>query len=152
MIVNLLEEYLQNYIMIQEIWQHHRGFIEEQELRIVGVSNHCNQNFCFAYREKQRKNLDDSNCLKSVTHHAAGIGTCTQSGMTIPSSLSSEMHLGKFADHTEFKRWMENLRTEVCSVAKNPTRALQWTKEIEAAKSLDDFNTPKSINNRQGFP
>ena len=38
-----------------------------------------------------------------------------------------------------------NFRTEVCSKAKNPTRALQWIKEIDAAKSLNDLNTPKSI-------
>ena len=44
-----------------------------------------------------------------------------------------------------------NFRTEVCSKAKNPTRALQWIKEIEAAKSVDDFITPKSITS-QDFP
>ena len=32
-----------------------------------------------------------------------------------------------------------------CSKAKNPTRPLQWIKEIEAAKSLDDLITPKSV-------
>ena len=31
----------------------------------------------------------------SMTDHAKGIGTCTQSGMTIPSYLSSQMHLQK---------------------------------------------------------
>ena len=35
--------------------------------------------------------------------------------------------------------------TEVCSKAKNPTSALQWIKEIEAAKSLVDLITLKSI-------
>ena len=47
---------------------------------------------CFSGRAKE-KSLDDNNCLKSMTHHAAGIGTCTQSDMTIPSYPSSEMHL-----------------------------------------------------------
>ena len=64
----------------------------------------------------------------SMAHHVAGIGTCTHSGMINPSHPS----------------WIVNFRTEVCSKAKNPTRALQWIKEIEAAKSLDDVNTPKS--------
>ena len=54
-----------------------------------------------------------------MTHHAAGIGTCTQSDMTIPSYPSSEMHLGKSPDHTEFQSWIVNFRTEVCSKAKN---------------------------------
>ena len=33
----------------------------------------------------------------SMTNHAVGVGICTQ-GMTIPSYLSSEMHLQKFPD------------------------------------------------------
>ena len=86
-----------------------------------------------------------------MAHHAACIGTCTQSGMVIPGHPSSEMHLGKFPDHTEFQSWIVNFRTEVCSKAKNPTRALQWIKEIEAAKSLDDLITPKSITGKD-FP
>ena len=86
-----------------------------------------------------------------MTHHAAGIGTCTQSGMINPSHPSSEMHLGKFTDHTEFQSWTVNFRTEVCSRAKNPIRALQWIKEIEAAESLDDLITPKSITGKD-FP
>ena len=64
---------------------------------------------------------------------------------------SSEMHLGRFPDHTEFQSWIVNFRTEVCSKAKNPTRALQWIKEIEAAKSLDDLFTPKSTTGKD-FP
>ena len=44
-----------------------------------------------------------------------------------------------------------NFRTEVFSKSKNPTRALQWIKEIEAAKSLDDLIIPKSITSKD-FP
>ena len=58
------------------------------------------------------------------------------------------MHLGKFTDHTEFQSWIVNSRTEVCSQEKNPTRAVQWVKEIEAAKSLDVLITPKSITGK----
>ena len=105
---------------------------------------------CLSGKAKE-KSLDDSKCLKSMAHHAASIGTCTQSGMINSSHLSSEMHLGKFTDHTEFQIWIVNFRAEVCSKAKNPTRALQWIKEIEAAKSLDDLITPKSITG-QDFP
>ena len=68
--------------------------------------------------------------------------------MTIPSYPSSEMRLGKFPDHTEFQSWIVNFRTEVCSKAKNPTLALQWIKEIETAKSLDDLITPKSMTGK----
>ena len=134
MIVNLPDECLKNHTRIQEIWQHHRGFREEKELRKVVVKNHCNQCFlpCFSGKAKE-KSLDDRN-LKSMAHHAAGIGTCTQSGMINPSYLSSEMHLGKFPNHTEFQCWIVKFRVEVCAKAKNPSLALQWIKEIEAAK------------------
>ena len=93
----------------------------------------------------REKGLDDRNCLKSMTHHAAGIGSCAQSGMSIQSYLSVEMHLGKFPDQAEVHSWIVNFRVEVCAKAKNPMRALQWIKEIGAAKSLDDFITPKSM-------
>ena len=98
---------------------------------------------CLSERAKEKR-VDDRNCLKSLTHHAAGIGNCIQSDMTYPSHPSSEMHPGKFTDHTELQRWSWNVnfRTEICSNAKNPTRALQWIKEIEAAKSLDDLISP----------
>ena len=78
----------------------------------------------------------------------AGIGIFIESGMTIPSYLSLEMHLGKFPDRTEFQCWRVNFRIEVCSEAKNPCLALQWVKEIETAKSLDDLITPKSITGK----
>ena len=55
---------------------------------------------------------------------------------------------GRFPDHSEFQSWIVNFRTEVCSKAKNPTLALQWIKEIEAAESLDDLITPKSITGK----
>ena len=58
---------------------------------------------------------------------------------------------GKFPDHTEFQSWIVNFRVEVCAKAKNPTLALQWIKEIEAAKSLDDLVTLKSITGKY-FP
>ena len=80
-----------------------------------------------------------------MIHDAAGIGTCTHSGMTLPSYLFSEMHLGEFPDHTEFQSWIVNFRVEVRAKAKNLALALQWIKEIEAATSLDDLITPKSI-------
>ena len=46
------------------------------------------------------------------------------------------LHFGKFAGVT--------FRTEVCSKAKNPRLAMQWIKEIETAKSIDDLIFQKS--------
>ena len=104
--------------------------------------------FTLFFRKRKGKMPGRQMSLKSMSHHAAGIGTCTQSGMINPRHSSSEMHLGKFLNHTEFQSWIVNLRTEVCSKAKNPTHALQWIKEIEAAKALDDLNTPKSTTGK----
>ena len=50
LIVNLPDECLKNDTMIQEIWQHHRGFREEKELSKVGVKNHCHQCFGHGWR------------------------------------------------------------------------------------------------------
>ena len=106
---------------------------------------------CFRERARQ-KSLDGGNRPMSMTsYHVASFGTCTQSGMTITSYLSSEMHLGKFPDHTELQSWIANFRTEVCSKAKNPTLALQWIMEIETAKSLEALVTPKSITGKDFF-
>ena len=62
-----------------------------------------------------------------------------------------EMHLGKFPDPTKFESWKVNIRTEVWSKAKDPRLAVQWIKEIEIAKSIDDLLTP-SILGRTNFP
>ena len=116
------------------------------------AKNHCNQYLYLAFSVRTKgKSLDDRNCLMSMTNHAASIGTCTQSVMTIPSYLSSEKHLGKLPDQTEVQSWIVNFRVEVCAKAKNPMLGLQWIKEIEAAKSLDDLITPKSITGKD-FP
>ena len=50
LIVNMLDEIMMNYTMIQEIWQHHREPWEEKELRKVGAKNHCNQYLYLAFR------------------------------------------------------------------------------------------------------
>ena len=99
---------------------------------------------CFLKRPSE-KSLDDRNCLMSMTNHAVCIGTKTQSDMTIPSYPSSEMHLENSLTIGISELDCVNFRTEFCSKAKNPTLLLQWIKEIEAAKSLDDLITPKSI-------
>ena len=61
------------------------------------------------------------------------------------------MHLEKFPDHTEFQSWIANFRTEVRSKAKNTMLALQWIKEIDVAKSLNDLISPKA-NTGKHFP
>ena len=107
------------------------------------VKNHWLQCFYPAFLEKLRKKSGRQTSLKSMAHHAAGIGTCTRSGMINPSHLSSEMQLGIFPDHTEFQSWILNFRTERFARRQRiPHARLQWTKEIEAAKSLYNLITP----------
>ena len=146
LIVNLPDECLRNYTLIHEIWQHHREFTEGKELRKVGVKNHCNQYLYLAFRQERGKKSRWQK-LPYVYHQPCrGNWTCIQSGMTLPSYPSSEMHLGRFHNHTEFQRWFVNFRVEVCAKTKNPTRALQWIKEIEKSMTGGDFPDFKELD------
>ena len=92
-------------------------------------------------REVRQKCLDVGNRLMSLTNYlASGVGTCTQSGMTIPSCLSLEMHLGKLPDHTELQSRIVSFRKEVCPKGKNPTLALQWIMEVEEGTHHSEIN------------
>ena len=63
---------------------------EEKDLRKVGAMNHCNQYLYLSFKREQEKKArrQKLSCV-SDTHHATGIWTCIQSGMTIPSYPSS---------------------------------------------------------------
>ena len=115
--------------------------IEKSGRRTIAINT-----FTLLFGTSKGKSLDDRYCVMSMTYHAAGVGTCTRSDMTIPGYLSSEMHLKKFSDQTEFQSWVVNFRAEICAKAKNLALALQWIKEIEAPSSLKDLINPKSIS------
>ena len=84
--------------------------------------------------------------MTEVKNHAGSIGTYTPSGvMNYPGYQILGMHLRKFPDNTEFPSWKVNYRTEVCSETQDPCLAMQWIKEIEKAKSINDFITPRLI-------
>ena len=76
---------------------------------------------CFRVRARRKKSRRQVS-LMYMTNHAV-IGTCTQS-ITIRSYLSSEMHLQKILDQTEFQSWIVNFQAGVCAKAKN--LALVW--------------------------
>ena len=97
-------------MMIQEIWKYHPEFREEKELR-SGSEEPLQPMLLLCFSRKAKESLDDINCLESMTHHDAGIG--------IQSYLPSEMHPGKFPDHTEFLSWMVDFRVEVCGSRKS---------------------------------
>ena len=98
---------------------------------------------CFSVRAR-RRSLDDKISLMSMTIHAVGIGTCSQS-MTIPSYLPSEMHLQKSLGIStldrEFPSW--SLRKTEESRAR-----IAVDQEIEATSSLKDIINPKSITKK----
>ena len=91
----------------------------------VGVKNHCNQYLYLTFSGEAKESLDDSNYLKSLTHHAAGVGICAQSGMSIPSYPSSVVHLGKFIDNTEFKSFLEGEESHARSAPDQGNRSRQ---------------------------
>ena len=100
MIVDLLEEYLKNYTMIQEVWRHQWRFLEKKELwerRTVAINT-----FTLLFsKSKERKHLDDKTSVMSMTNHAVVIGNCTRS-MTIRSYLPSDAS-ANFPDQTNFQ-------------------------------------------------
>ena len=64
----------------------------------------------------------------------------------------SEVHLGKFPDSLEFPIWKVNFKTEVRSKSADPHLTMQWIKEVETAKSIDELVTSRSILERTDFP
>ena len=72
--------------MIQEIWQHPSGIQRRKGIEKSGTEEPLQPIPlpCFSVKARE-KGLDDRNCLMSMTNHAAGIGTCNQSSMTIPN-------------------------------------------------------------------
>ena len=149
LIVNLPDECLKNYIMIQEIWQHHREFREEKELRKVGAKNHCNQYIYFAFREKQRKKVWTTAIVLSLWLTIPRVSGLYYSKWHHNSELS---FLGDASGKIPRPYGISGLDCKLPNrgllEGGESTRALQWIKEIEAAKSLDDLNTPKSITGK----
>ena len=69
----------------------------------------------------------------------------------IPRNQISELHFYKFPGTAGFQCWKADFKTEVCSCSGCPTLAMLWTKEVEVAKSVDDFVTSQSIEGHE-FP
>ena len=70
---------------------------ENWERRAIAINT-----YILLFGESKTKHPDGGKCPMSLTNLAVGIATCTQ-GMTVPSYLSSEMHLPKFPDQTKFQ-------------------------------------------------
>ena len=51
----------------------------------------------------------------------------------------------------EFQSWKVNIKTEVCSKTADPHLTMQWIKEVEIAKSIDELMTSRSIVGRADF-
>ena len=93
LIVNMLDEILINYTMIQKIWRYHWRFWEKKELRIVGAKKPLQSTPlpCFSVRAR-RKRLDDKQVL-CLWLTMPGYLDLYSSGLTIPSHLHSDLHL-----------------------------------------------------------
>ena len=114
-------------------------FDREHAQRDSDELNNCSRNLAMSLAIPRTEGIDNSGSkskekksrrqmsLMSMTNHAVGIETCTQS-MTIPSYLPSGMHLQKFTDQTEFQSGIVNFQAGVCAEAKNLALVLQWIK------------------------
>ena len=93
---------------------------EKWERRTIAVNT-----FILFLGTSKTKSLNGGKRPKFMTNHAGGVGTCTQ-GMTIPSYLSSEMHLQKFPDQTKFQSWIVNFRAEVYPKARKKRKGAKF--------------------------
>ena len=59
------------------------------------------------------------------------------------------MHFWKIL---EIQNWKVNFKIEVCSKTSDPHLTMQWNKEVEIAKSIDESMTSRSIVVRTDFP
>ena len=80
----------------------------------------------------------------SMTNHALGIGTCTQS-MTIPSYLPSEMHL---QDSLTISKLDREFPCRSWRKSEESRARIAVNQEIEAISSLKDLINPKSITGK----
>ena len=150
----------QNSSKIRQIWHHHHhldqtGNFMEKEKEVSQEPMTTIPIPCFQRRARcgGHEGGNYHTLVTGVQNHTSEFGTCSQNGMiNYPGYQIPEMHLGKFPDPTEFQSWKVNFRTEVCSKAKDPRLAMQWIKEIETAKSIDDLMTPRSTLGRTDFP
>ena len=80
-------------------------------------------------------------------------GTFSHNGMMdYPRYPFSEMHLGILPDSLEFQSWKVNFKTEVCATSAFLHITMNWIREVEIAKSIDDLITSQSIIGRRDFP
>ena len=86
--------------------------------------------FILFLSERKTKSLSGRKCPVFVTNHAVGIGTSIQ-GMTIPSYLSSKMHLQKFPDQTKFQGWIVKFRVKVFAKGRNKRKEATFLRRAE---------------------
>ena len=72
-------------------------------------------------------------------------------GLIIRDSRFRKCIWEKVPDAVEFQSWKVNFKTEVCSKSADPHLTMQWTKEVEMAKSIDELMTSRSIVARTAF-
>ena len=63
----------------------------------------------------------------------------------------SELHLGKFLDSTEFQSWKVNIKTEFRSKTAYLHLTLQWIKEVDDARSIDELDASRSVTGQTTF-
>ena len=68
-----------------------------------------------------------------------------------PKIPVSEMHLGTFPDLWNFNAGMSTSRLRFCSKTADSNLTMQWSKEGEMAKSVDELMTSRSITGRTDF-
>ena len=93
----------------------------------------------------ERGNAMATKFVHALCHASkAELGVCDR--------LLEVSHLGgassKIPDSLEFQSWKVNFSTEVGSKTVDPHLTMQWIKEVQTAKSIDDLMRSRSIVGR----
>ena len=87
-----------------------------------------------------------------LRNHTGGELVLTVVWLIVRDFRFSELHLGKLSDSMEFQSWKVNFKNWSMFKAADPHLTMQWIKEVEMAKSIDDLMTSQSITGRRDFP
>ena len=140
------DEILMNSTMIQDLWRNHCRCWEQKELAMKGGRTIAISTFTSLFSESEEKKPGRQKISCVCDWPCRWCWDLCSSGMTIPSCLTSEIHLQKFADKEEFQSWIVNFQVEVCAKAKNLALVLQW---IKRPKQPARWRTPPIQNQLQ---
>ena len=105
-----------------------------------------------ASRDMKRESLNTPIQPSHFQNRSDTSGTYSQVGMMdYPRVPFTERNLGKCPDSMQLQSWKLNSRTEFCMRTAEHQVTMQWIKEVEVARSIDELVTSRSITGQHNF-